>query len=128
MKTVNITQYEAKNGVRFNDKNSCIKYEKFLELSDNLELIRDDVNQFLSDPDNYADWRRSNMNSKNFHYCSNVWVGEKSMSLEILYNKNSHYQLDENFCVDQTKWYRFLKKYEIEFYTKINVPNYYWCK
>lgn len=75
MKIVNITQYEAKDGVRFDTEKSCIKYEKFLELSDNLELIRDEVNAFLSDSDNYADWCKCNINSKNFHYCSNVWVG-----------------------------------------------------
>lgn len=128
MKIVNVIKYESIDGKQFDSEQKCLEYEKFLELSTKLDMIKNEVNEFLSNKDNYDDWIKDDMNSKNFHYCSNVWVGETNMSLEILYNKNSCYQLDENFCIDQTKWYKFLKKYETEYFTKISVPNYYWGK
>ena len=122
MKTVNSVQYEAANGVRFDTEQSCVEYEKFLELSDNLELIRDEVNEFLSNSDNYDDWAKD-VN----HYCNSVRVdAEFDIVLEILYSKSSHYQLDEDFCINQTKWYKFLDKYKQDYYTRVSIPTFYW--
>lgn len=127
MKIVNVTQYEAKNGKRFDTEKSCFEYDKFLELSDNIEMIRDEVNDFLSNPDNYADWVK--YNSKVNHYCNSVRIEDDfDIVLEILYSKNSHYQLDEDFCIDQNKWYKFLDKYKKESYTRVSAPTYYWGK
>lgn len=126
MKIVNVTQYEAKNGRRFDTEENCFKYEKFLELSDNLELIRDEVNEFLSNSDNYADWVK---HSKVMHYCNSVRVDDDfDIALEILYSKNSCYQLDEDFCIDQNKWHKFLDKYKQDYYTRVSEPTYYWGK
>lgn len=124
MKMVNIMQYEAKNGMRFDTEKNCLEYEKFLELSDNLELIRYEVNEFLSNSYNYDDWAK---NVK--HYCNSVRVDDSfDIVLEILYSKNSHYQLNEDFCVNQNKWYKFLDKYKHDYYTKVSAPSYYWGK
>lgn len=128
MKIVTIIKYEANDGVLFDTEKKCLEYEKFLELSTKLDMIKNEVNEFLSNKDNYDDCIKDDIDSKDFHYCSNIWVGIQNMSLEILVNKNSSYQLDENFCINQIKWYKFLEKYEQEYFTKILVPNYYWEK
>ena len=128
MKIVNCAQYEAKNGARFDDEKSCSEYEKFLDLSNNLELIRDEVNEFLSNSDNYDNWIKYS-NSNINHYCNSVRVEDDfDVVLEILYSKSSHYQLDEDFCINQNKWYKFLDKYKREYYTEVSVPTYYWAK
>lgn len=128
MKIVNVTQYEANDGRRFDTEKSCFEYEKFLELSTKLDMMKNEINEFLSNKNNYDDCIKDDIDFKDFHYCSNIWVGIQNMSLEILVNKNSSYQLDENFCIDQNKWDKFLDKYKKEYYTCVSEPTYYWGK
>ena len=122
-----ITVYETKDGKQFKDKEEAISYENFLELS--IENIKNEINIFLSNLDNYADWiRKDDFTEEDTHFCNGVQKNNNKIYLTIVENKENSVELDENFLIDYDKWDEFkdslVKKYNVEF----KVPIWYWSK
>jgi len=122
-----ITVYETEDGKQFKNKEEAILHENFLKLNE--EDIKKEINEFLSNIDNYDSWvKKDNFSEEETHYCSNIRKENNKIHLTIVENKDSCVELDEDFLIDFDKWNNYIdritKKYNIEF----KIPIWYWSK
>jgi len=130
-----IKRYQTEDNCVFDTKEAAIQHEIFLSYG--LENLRNDINDFLKEKDNYDEWTRNYWKKHGreeefnlgFHFCASISkANHNNYDLTIYDTEESEIELDENFNIDMDKWHKFKKDIKNRFGINIRTPIYYWSK
>jgi hypothetical protein len=131
MKEIKTIKYESNDGRIFENKDHCIRWETCLALD--TEILRAEINKFLSNADNYEEWYQSQLReNSNYDYCKEMHLGQRNggtynLTLGNMY-EDGFVELDEDFAIDMDKWDAFYAEIKKKYNVNLDENMYYWPK
>ena len=119
MQEVKNTSYISSNDISFDNKEDCLRYEKFLEVY--LLEIKIKINKFLSKNKNY--W--NNVKEDLVVHSINI---EKNFHINIILTNPQGYEPYEDFNVDMDRYNKKIAKLSAKYHYTLSVPHNYWGK
>jgi len=130
-----VIKYKTEDNCVFDTKEKAIQHEIFLSYG--LENLKNDINDFLKEKDNYNEWiknywkncKKEEESNTEFHFCASVSKSiQNNYNITIYDTEESEIELDENFNIDMDKWYELKEDINLRFGINIIEPIHYWPK